>query len=94
MLIGCGTRARGASASPPVAVSSMHLALGRAIREFRTEKRYSQERLAEKAGLHRTYLGGIERGERNVSLQNQVRISRALGLRLSELIARAEHLEK
>lgn len=84
-----------ASASSGVPqVSPIHLALGRAIREYRVERRYSQERLAERAGVHRTYLGGVERGERNLSLGNIVRISEALGVSASELLARAEHLEK
>jgi transcriptional regulator with XRE-family HTH domain len=72
-----------------VAVNSLHVAVGRAIREFRTEKRLSQERLADKAGLHRTYLGGVERGERNVSLYNIDRISDALGLDPADLLDRA-----
>ena len=45
-------------------------AFGRAIRELRTRTGLSQEALAERAGLHRTYIGGIEGGERNVSLVN------------------------
>lgn len=40
----------------------------------------SQEELADRAGIHRTYLGGVERGERNIGLQNIVRIARALGV--------------
>jgi transcriptional regulator with XRE-family HTH domain len=54
--------------------------LGNNIRCYRKEKGVSQEKLAEQAPLHRTYLGGIERGERNVSLMNIVKISKALGV--------------
>ncbi|MDM8000201.1 MAG: helix-turn-helix transcriptional regulator [Dehalococcoidia bacterium] len=54
------------------------VSLGNNIRSIRMEKGISQEKLAERASIHRTYLGGVERGERNVSLINLVRISRAL----------------
>ena len=50
----------------------------------------SQEAFAEKVGVHRTYIGSVERGERNVSLDNIVRIASSLGLRASELLALAE----
>ena len=50
----------------------------------------SQEGFAEKVGVHRTYIGSVERGERNVSLDNILRIALALGLRASELLALAE----
>ena len=52
--------------------------LGKAVRKKRLLLGLSQEGLAERAGLHWTYIGGIERGERNVSLLNIVRIARAL----------------
>lgn len=61
------------------------LKLGNRVRRLRTEKGWSQEKLAEKCGLHRTYLGSIERGERNVSLANLSRIARSLGVTLEEL---------
>lgn len=48
-------------------------------------KGLSQEELAFKAGMHRTYLGGIERGERNPSLKNITAIAEALGVTLSDL---------
>jgi transcriptional regulator with XRE-family HTH domain len=60
--------------------------LGEAIRKKRLQLGLSQERLAEKAGLHWTYIGGIERGERNVSLLNIVKIARALGATPSRLL--------
>jgi len=60
--------------------------LGRAIRRKRLALGLSQERLAEKAGLHWTYIGGIERGERNVSLMNIVKIARALKVSASDLL--------
>jgi transcriptional regulator with XRE-family HTH domain len=50
----------------------------------------SQEELASRAGLHRTYLGGIERGERNPSYTNITRIAAALEVRPSQLLAEAE----
>ncbi|MDP9263462.1 MAG: helix-turn-helix domain-containing protein [Acidobacteriota bacterium] len=62
--------------------------LGRAIRERRIALGLSQEKLAEKAGLHWTYLGSVERGERNVSLINILRIARALGVTPSDLLAK------
>lgn len=67
-----------------------HAALGRAIRRAREAQGYSQELLAERCGLHRTYVGGIERGERNPSFTNILRIAEALGERPSQLFAAAE----
>jgi transcriptional regulator with XRE-family HTH domain len=69
-----------------------HVALGLAIRELRRGAGISQEILAERARLHRTYVGGIERGERNVSFGNLLRLADALGVRPSELFARYESL--
>ncbi len=68
-------------------------AFGHAVRARRVERGISQERLAELSGLHRTYVGDVERGERNVSLVNIDRLARALGLRSSELLARSEATE-
>lgn len=60
--------------------------LGKAIREKRLELEYSQEEFADKCGVHRTYMGGIERGERNVSLKNMLSIAKALKIKASELL--------
>jgi transcriptional regulator with XRE-family HTH domain len=62
-------------------------AFGRAIRDLRTGEGLSQEALAERAGLHRTYIGGIERGERNVSLVNIGLLADALEVDLATLMA-------
>ncbi|MCS3396914.1 MULTISPECIES: helix-turn-helix domain-containing protein [pseudomallei group] len=61
--------------------------LGRAIRAVRKEKRISQEELADIAGLDRSHMGRIERGERNVSFLNLVRVAHALDCKLSEILA-------
>ena len=58
---------------------------GYRVRELREAKGLSQEELAFKVGVHRTYLGGIERGERNPSLKNIDLIANALEISLSEL---------
>ncbi|MCM2438352.1 helix-turn-helix transcriptional regulator [Agrobacterium vitis] len=66
--------------------SNGRMALGENIRSRRQELEISQERLAEQAGLHRTYVGGVERGERNVSLDNILSIARALNTTASDLM--------
>lgn len=58
---------------------------GKRMRELRTAKGLSQEALALICGLDRTYIGGIERGERNVSLVNIEKIAAGLGLPVREL---------
>ncbi len=58
---------------------------GNTIRELRKCKGLSQERLAELCHLHRTYIGGIERGERNVGLMNILRLAKALDVLPAEL---------
>lgn len=87
-LIGCSLRAW----RSVIPRSPEHAALGRAIRELRLALGVSQEGLADRCGLHRTYVGGIERGERNVSFGNLLRLAGALRVRPSELLARSEGL--
>lgn len=60
-------------------------AFGARVRELRKPLGYSQERLAHQAGMDRTYIGGVERGERNVSLDNIWRLADALGVAPSDL---------
>lgn len=52
--------------------------LGETVRRLRESEGISQEELADRCGLHRTYVGSVERGERNVSLANIVRLAKAL----------------
>jgi transcriptional regulator with XRE-family HTH domain len=61
-------------------------ALGFAIRQIRQKKNWSQEELAEYAGLHRNYVSSTERGERNIALINILKIAQALNLKGSELL--------
>lgn len=56
------------------------------IRFLRQNLALSQEALADKAGLHRTYVGAVERGERNITLLNANRIAEALGVSLSDCL--------
>ena len=58
---------------------------GKRIRQLRTEKGLSQEQLAELTGFHRTYIGMIERGERNISLSNIGAFAKTFGMSVSEL---------
>jgi len=64
--------------------------LGLNIRGERMRRGYSQEQLAEASGLHRNYIGIIERGEKKITVFNCAKIAEALNLRLSDLIRLAE----
>lgn len=61
--------------------------LGNKIREQRMAKGFSQEELAFRAGVHRAYLGGVERGERNITILNLEKIAEALECSLSSLLS-------
>ena len=59
---------------------------GKNVRKLRENQGMTQEKLAELCDLHRTYIGGIERGERNVSLENIQKVADALGVKIEHLI--------
>ena len=60
-------------------------AFGTVVRQRRLAQHWSQEALAERSGLHRNYIGGIERGERNVGLDNILRLAAALDVSPADL---------
>ena len=70
-----------------MATRSVKSRFGDRLRQLRDERGYSQETLAERAGLHRNYVGGVERGERNVALENIVKLAKALSVKPGELFA-------
>ena len=59
---------------------------GKRVREERIKKGYSQERLGELAKVHRTYVGMIERAEKNITLTNMEKFAKALGKKVNELV--------
>lgn len=63
--------------------------IGLAIRARREALGWSQEMLAFESGLHRTYIGAVERGEKNVTLRNAIRIARSMHSTLSDLLIEA-----
>lgn len=73
-----------------MADNALQKILGRVIRERRSKLGYSQESFADVVGVHRTYMGSVERGERNLSLRNLQQIADGLGIPLSTLLALAE----
>jgi transcriptional regulator with XRE-family HTH domain len=72
--------------SSTMAKKGILTSFGDKVRLIRKELELSQEELADKAGLHRTYIGMIERGEKNITLTNVEKIAKALGLDISELL--------
>jgi transcriptional regulator with XRE-family HTH domain len=69
---------------------SLQRAFGQELRELRKERGFSQESLADKADLHRNFIGLVERGQRNVTLTTLEMLAAALKMSVSELLARTE----
>jgi len=66
--------------------SDPRASFGKQVRKLRLERRLSQEKLAELADLHRNYVGGVERGERNIAIINIVALAHALRVRPAKLL--------
>lgn len=64
--------------------------LGKRVHDLRVAKKWSQEEFAHISGLHRTYVGQIERGEKNISFGNLVKVAAVLGVTASELLSALE----
>jgi transcriptional regulator with XRE-family HTH domain len=71
-------------------VNELLVQLGKRIRDLRAARKWSQEEFAHVSGLHRTYIGQIERGEKNISFANLSKVSIVLGVNFSELLAGLE----
>lgn len=82
--------------NPPLrSISSVHTdelktAIGKTVRKLRSDQGYSQEGFADAVGLHRTYLGHIERGQTNIGVGNLALIASTLGISLSDLMSLVE----
>ncbi len=66
--------------------SDARASLGKQVRKLRLERGLSQEKLAELANLHRNYVGGVERGERNIAIMNIVALAHALRVKPAKLL--------
>lgn len=71
-------------------MSTIKHRLGKAVRRLRMEAGYSQESFADHAKVHRTYMGTVERGEVNLTLENIEKLARAIGMAPWELLQEAE----
>lgn len=69
--------------------AAIEVKMGCAVRELRLGKGWSQEQLSFESGLHRTYIGAVERGEKNLTVKNLARIADALGVTASIVLAMA-----
>ncbi len=69
-----------------MAVGDLQKTVGRNLRAYRMERGLSQEAFAEVLGVHRTYMGGVERGERNLTLKSVERMAERLGIDVEQLM--------
>ena len=70
-----------------MAVGDLQKVVGRNLRAYRLERGLSQEDFAEVVGVHRTYMGGLERGERNLTLQSLEKIAEVIGVEPVDLLS-------
>lgn len=75
-----------------VAEQGLVESFGKVVRRLRSEQGFSQEAFAQRCGLHRTYIGIVERGEKAVTIVTADKIGQALGMTLAELFAELEDL--
>lgn len=77
----------------PAAISPVHAAVGAELRRLRVERGLTQETLAQRVGVHRTYLNQVEAGSRNVSVGVLAKLSVVLDARLSSVVGVADGLD-
>jgi transcriptional regulator with XRE-family HTH domain len=70
--------------------NALQKALGERVRQLRLKRGYSQEHFADQCGVHRTFMGTIERGETNISFHNLAKIASGLNVTLSMLLSGVE----
>jgi len=70
---------------------SLAVKLGKKIRELRKNAGHSQESFGYKLGLHRTYIGSIERGEKNLTLKNLEKVAQNLNIKISDLLSMIDY---
>jgi transcriptional regulator with XRE-family HTH domain len=78
---------KSARVKPRERKTKLQMAFGKSLRARRSEMGLSQEKLADLAGLHFTYVSSVERGERNISLENIGRLAKALDCQIRDLVA-------
>ena len=71
--------------------NSILVVFGKNVQKYRKKLNISQEKLAEYAGLHRTYIGMVERAERNITLVNMEKIAKALKVEIKDLVQYADN---
>ena len=69
-----------------MAVGDLQKTVGRNLRAYRLERGLSQEAFADVLGVHRTYMGGVERGERNLTLKSLEKMAEQIGVKARELL--------
>ena len=71
-------------------MATINKKVGLSIQKYRKKKKWTQEQLAFEANLHRAYIGQIERGEKNIGLQNLEKIAKALDVVLKDMLSNLE----